>query len=472
MSEAPVRTWEDDNKICLMAALGEVRATLAKLVLPPDAQNVGVASTQATTVHENARSALDCGGSTPPLSSPSPVSQGGVEPPQSKVLSAQSLFMAREATPLQVNVEELRASMAAPPALDTLCATFGLSSFERKILLMCAGAELDSRFASLYAAAHKDARQLLPTFSLALAAFEDAHWSALLPAQPLRYWRLLEMLPGDTLTTSPLRIDERILHFLAGASSIDERLRALTNPLSASSELPMSQGAVVERVAGVWSRSSGQSPWPVAQLCGSDVAGKRAVAATACALLGLHLRVISSQVVPRAPADLELFIRLWERESALDPSGLLVECDDAEAADAQGEAALKRLVESLQSPLLISTREPFKPVERRVLSFEVPAATSAEQLQIWKEALGAAAVALDGRVEALVTQFSLSAGNIHSAVAQALPPSDDGAGLSPAATESGTTLACPRFGRPIGRGLVGRLPHSGAAAPGGIGAAH
>jgi cytochrome c peroxidase len=39
--------------------------------------------------HENARSALDCGGSTPPWSSSSALFQGGVEPPQSKVPSAQ-----------------------------------------------------------------------------------------------------------------------------------------------------------------------------------------------------------------------------------------------------------------------------------------------------------------------------------------------------------------------------------------------
>jgi len=42
------------------------------------------------TVNENARSALDCGGSTPPWNSAEEEDQGGVEPPQSKVPSAQS----------------------------------------------------------------------------------------------------------------------------------------------------------------------------------------------------------------------------------------------------------------------------------------------------------------------------------------------------------------------------------------------
>ncbi len=380
MSASPIHTWEDASKMCLAEALAEVRTTLAKRVLPPEAQNEAVASAAAETVPE-----------------------------------------------------DVRASMTAPPALDALCATFALSSFERKILLMCAGGELDSRFTSLYAAANKDARQSVPTFSLALAAFEDAHWSALLPAQPLRYWRLLEVLPGDTLTTCPLRIDERILHYLAGAPSMDERLRGLTQPWSEGGELPASQRSVAEQLAGIWSRIDRQSEWPPAQLCGTDVADKRAVAASACAMLGFHLLVMPSHVVPRGVADLDLFIRLWEREAALDPSALMVECDDADTGDAQGQAAIKRLVESLQSPLLLSSRELHTVVERRVLSFDVPAATSLEQLQIWNAALGPAAAGLDGRVEALIAQFSLSAGDIHSAVAQSLPPSDSAEVPSPGA---------------------------------------
>ncbi|MDQ3259151.1 MAG: ATP-binding protein, partial [Acidobacteriota bacterium] len=37
-------------------------------------------------------------------------------------------------------------AMPAPAAIDTLCATFGLSPFERDVLLLCAGVELDANF--------------------------------------------------------------------------------------------------------------------------------------------------------------------------------------------------------------------------------------------------------------------------------------------------------------------------------------
>src|SRR5213078_3784318 len=108
------------------------------------------------------------------------------------------------------------------PALELLCRTFELSTFERRILLICAGVEWDSRFASLCASAQGDSRRTSPTFSLALAAFDDAHWSALSPGHPLRYWRLVRVGAAESITTAALRIDERILHYLAGVNCIDE----------------------------------------------------------------------------------------------------------------------------------------------------------------------------------------------------------------------------------------------------------
>src|SRR4051812_12094762 len=62
-------------------------------------------------------------------------------------------------------------------ALDILTRAFGLSPFERAILVLCAGIELDSRFPALCAEAQGDPRRAQATFSLALAALPGAHWS-------------------------------------------------------------------------------------------------------------------------------------------------------------------------------------------------------------------------------------------------------------------------------------------------------
>ena len=56
-----------------------------------------------------------------------------------------------------------------PPALEQLCTVFGLSSFERDVLLLCAGMELDASFPALCAAAQGDSKRTYPTFILSLA---------------------------------------------------------------------------------------------------------------------------------------------------------------------------------------------------------------------------------------------------------------------------------------------------------------
>jgi hypothetical protein len=142
---------------------------------------------------------------------------------------------------------------AGPPALTTLCALFGLSRFERAVLLMCAGMELDSAFAELCERAQGAVRGGPPTFGLALAAFvEDAHWSALSPTGPLRHWRLIELAPDDSLTRGRLRIDERVLHFLTGTSHMDERISCVVTPVAATAELVPSHSAVAAQVVAIW----------------------------------------------------------------------------------------------------------------------------------------------------------------------------------------------------------------------------
>ena len=361
-------------------------------------------------------------------------------------------------------------SPQAPPAIETLCATFGLSGFERRILLMCAAVELDSRFAAIYEAANestsKSQRPALPTFSLALAAFKDAHWSALLPGRPLRHWHLVEVLSGDTLTTSPLRIDERILHYLTGMRSIDERLSGLVEPVQAAGKLTPSELGVAQRIVDTLARGDWQAMWPIVQVSGSEPAARRAVAAKACSLIGLNLWVLSAQAVPRGATELDLFLRLWEREAALHPGGLLLEYDDGPVLDAAGEFAVKQLIETLRGPLLVSTRDGIKPVERRLVSFEVPGATANEQVELWYQALGPAAPALEGKVESLVAQFSLSASSIAAAVAQI--PIDNGPSALSAGNGSaqvvGSALwdACRIQSRPRLEGLAQRIVPSAA----------
>ena len=158
----------------------------------------------------------------------------------------------------------------APFALEVLCGLFALSSFERSVILLCAGVELDASFTGLCGAAQRDATRSNPTFSLALAALPDPHWSALTPAGPLRHWRLIEIgqQPAMLLTTSRLKIDERILHFLTGFQHMDDRLVGLVEPVTEAVSLVPSHQTLAQQAAAAWNQAQGRLP--LVELCGAD----------------------------------------------------------------------------------------------------------------------------------------------------------------------------------------------------------
>jgi hypothetical protein len=377
-------------------------------------------------------------------------------PPESGTQSSKSAALAAvpAAAPGESNLPGKSAS-----ALDTLCSIFGLSSFERKVLLLCAGVELDSRFAALFARAGKD-QPPLPTFSLALAAFSDAHWSATLPARPLRLWRLVEMLSGDSLTTSPLRIDETVLHFLTGIESLDERLRGVVEPVTDPATLTPGEREIAECIAAAFRLASESGPPQVVHLSGSTSLDRRAIAARACSQVGLGLHRVQAAALPRG-ADLELFLRLWERQAALTSGALLVEFEDSSTLDPGVELAVKRLVDELRCPLLLSARDRALAIDRPALLLEVPRATAAEQVELWYRALGPAAATLNGEVESLVAQFSLNASAIYGAVAQVQVDSVDrslvGSGGDRKLLSEALWQACRTQSRPRLEGLAQRI---------------
>ncbi len=380
MNTTATNNWHDANQRYLSAALANVRGMLEQ-----HAQKVGDASAieTPTAAPENTPTSAGSSGSTP-----------------TTTISAENT--------------------ASSAALEALCTAFGLSPFERAVLLVCAGIELDSTFASLCAAAQCDPLRAYPTFGLALASLPEPHWSALTPNAPLRRWRLIEVSPGNALTTSPLRIDERVLHYLTGLQHLDERLAGIVEPLHIAGDLVPSHLKITEQLVAIWSQAEAGLPLPVVQLCGGDVVGKRAIISAACDGLGLNLCMISAQSIPSSPAEFDALTRLWERESTLSTSALLLDCDDTDTSDSARERCITRLIESIRGVLIVSSRERRHSLQRPVVTIDVHKPTSGEQRTIWQSSLGGAAQNLNGKVEMLVSQFHMSTSSIASASAEVL----------------------------------------------------
>jgi AAA+ superfamily predicted ATPase len=372
---------------------------------------------------------------------------------------------------VQQVLDELESSMPAPAALTELCETFGLSPFERDVLLLCAGVEFDGAFTSLCVEASAGRGPIgaglapalspqgvsSPTFALALSALPNAHWNALTPTAPLRRWRLIEVGHGSALTLSPLRIDECVLHYLAGAAYLDERLARLIRPLSANGDLAPSHQVLAERLVRAWGqqtverfslrRSKGARPVPLIQLSGEDVIGKHMIAATACSMSGLKLYMVSANALPTMPQEIEAFARLWEREAALSKSALLVDCDDLDLADKEWSAVMSQFMKDMSGFLIVSCRERVFPsvgmgtvgvgkgiaplptptvlTHRTMLSFDVYKPHRGEQVVTWQNTLRGT-MARNEQIEALISQFNLSTATILAVGAEVLGANNEG----------------------------------------------
>jgi hypothetical protein len=326
---------------------------------------------------------------------------------------------------------------ANPPALEIVTNLFDLSRFERLILLLCAGVELDSEVAGLCAAAHGDPSRPYPTFSLALAMSADAHWSALAPTAALRRWRLIEFAVDAPLTLARLRIDERIMHFLAGVSHLDGRLATLVRPIDdvVHGDLAPSHAAIAARIVATWRHAA--SPAPVVQLCG-DQLDCRPLASAVAASLGGRAAIVDAGLVPASAVELDATLQLLEREARLSGLGvLLVETDEAEAGAIEPRApnaSVTRLAERLDGLVILGERERRRIGQRASVAFDIRHPLAREQRDCWHAALNVTADA-DGAtsapIDAVCAQFDLPDALIRSIAAEALAigrsAADDGA---------------------------------------------
>ncbi|MEV4682492.1 ATP-binding protein [Streptomyces kurssanovii] len=337
-----------------------------------------------------------------------------------------------------------------PTALDALVACFGLSSFERDIVLLAAAAELDPTTGARCAAASGDPERGHPTFSLALAALEAPHWSALTPVAPLRRWRIVELDDETRLTTSRLRLDERILHFLAGSPYLDSRLHGLLRRTGVPDSLPASYDLAASRVAAGWAGAAPGAPLRV-ELVGGDLRSRTDIAAAAARRSGLGLYEMSAADVPAAPAERDRLARLWQREAILLPAALLVEFGDL---DREQAAVADVFVESAAVPLVVSGQEPRPTARARGERVTVPPLDADEQLGVWTEAFAEVPEVPESALRDLVAQFQLPPHLVRSAgaaVARDLPGEDelDATGLAWRAGLTEARMGMDELGRRI-----------------------
>jgi hypothetical protein len=329
-----------------------------------------------------------------------------------------------------------------------LAQRFGLSRFERDVLLLCVAMELDTRIGSLCARAQDDPSRPYPTFALALTLFDDPVWDVLSPERPLRHWRLIEInQPGaQPLTTSALRADERIVNAIKGLSYMDDRLAPLLlplDPIDLDLELPPSQAEVVRQIVRRLEMAETGRRLPVFQLLGPDTASKRLVAWHAAAALGLRLYRLPAEMMPTQVADLETLSRLTQRESGLVPFALYLDAQEVEkSAPAEGQAPpLGRFLAGANGVFFVATQDLRPGLGDTSVALDVAKPTSAEQRAAWAAVLGEAAGDLPER---LASQFSLDLATLHR-IARGVQASGEEEGAGDRLWDAALASARPRL---------------------------
>ncbi|MDJ0707756.1 MAG: AAA family ATPase [Leptolyngbyaceae cyanobacterium MO_188.B28] len=308
-------------------------------------------------------------------------------------------------------------------SLNQLCHLFGLAPFERQILLLCAGLELDLQFGALCAQLQGHSSRTYPTLGLAIALFPNADPRVFSNQQPLQRWRLVEITPGYAMAQAPLRLSPRILCYLTGDYALTTELASFWR----SADLPdpnqnvdkgmmaASHRAIATQLTRLWSQAKADQSAPVIQLHGPDASIQRQITAHTCQQENSPLAVISWSALLRADPPRHELQQLCWREVLLTNSRVLIECHGVPSHQLDWAQDLQTFVEGLNTPLIISTPERLSFPQRPLMTIEIEPLTYAEQRQLWQTHLGAAAAQFNGHIDRLASQFNLNPGAIAAA---------------------------------------------------------
>ncbi|MGB7537781.1 MAG: ATP-binding protein [Anaerolineales bacterium] len=338
------------------------------------------------------------------------------------------------------------ADAGSPPPLYVLANLFGLTPFERNVLLLCLAPDLDPTFERLYAYVQDDVNRKYATPHLALelcvrSADGDgeeykAAWSAFLPESPLFHFRLvaLDSGPGPITThsTRPLRLDERIAAYCRGVNRPDERVVPLLRRMPPSM-LPPAHRELVDRLAHTFESNLAAQPWPVLNLTGPSGIGKQGVAGAVCESIGLHLSGLDFNRLPAPGAERQEMLRLLEREAALMQFGVYLDAMEADPSDKAATVLLDEVIEHLEIFLVVGSLERWHS-RRETLAVRVPKPDAGAKHALWQAALAGVRHTLDGQIDAVVEQFDFGPQAILQAVAAAqalarMRAPEDGAGI-------------------------------------------
>ena len=323
--------------------------------------------------------------------------------------------------PSKANLQALqdkKQAMSEPSTLDTICETFALNDFEKKILLMCAGVELMSDFGALITKlqGHKDLTH--PTFNLAMAYLSGATWEAVSPLAGLRKWNLINIKNTSVLIKSKLIIDESVLHYLTGVNYLDERLHNLIAPLKFDIQLAPSQKKLVKNISSKVFTNTESPQAAVISLEGNENEDQLMIAAAIAQKHDRQLYHLSVHAIPNNRNEIRILAKIWNREAALNKHVLYLDTNDLNKADATKIQAVIDFVSHVESPVISNHADWLSRLNKTYCNFTVSKPSRKEQLVLWKNSLEETDQSVEKYLKDVVAHFDLGASTIVEAAAE------------------------------------------------------
>lgn len=296
--------------------------------------------------------------------------------------------------------------------LEHLCSQFNLTEFERCLLLLCLGYELDASFVQLCGEIQGGVQYAYPTLNLALKAFPNGNWNVLAAHAPLRYWRLIDIRSNAPLAFSALRISERIFHYLLGANRIDHYLMPFVKPLLQLPVIVPSHQMLVEQIVSLMKSAYFNSALFI-QLMGKDLYSTQNVAQAVCRHLEWQLITIDLQALPADIRELECLLHLFERETILSWCAYLLVGNETSEISVQQRFAINYFCERLRAICFVCDFDPV--ITRAVIKLEVAKPTLEERKQLWKNGIESYN---ETEIHKIATHFDLNAAQIQAVHAE------------------------------------------------------
>lgn len=338
-------------------------------------------------------------------------------------------------------------------ALPRLARIFNLSRLEVQTIIICLAPELDRKYDRLYAYLQDDITRKRPSVDLALDLLcrtGDERWRARrLFSGTATLFRagIIRMLDDDRSQSGSsglsrfLQLDRRILGYLLGDNSLDERLPDLVRqlpPLSPADDVPV-EPAAKHALLRVSRRHFGpDSPCRkplVFHLHGPCGVGKREVARSICGELGCSLLFLDLDLLPTDPSLRGEAVRTTLREGLLLQAAIYLANVDAALMDAENGLSMTRMLARLTEEsgwlVFLAGEKPwqYRGVFQETVfrSVELPLPGMVVRKAAWEDALKRMGRPPDpGWINQLAARFRLTPGRIRDAAELAVMRSGEG----------------------------------------------